>query len=906
MKYPDFLVGVLRIQRVSDWLGKSMVNQGTLAGMMFSLTMIVILGMASIPVIYSQVADSIALEREHQATRLREYFEYRFEAVAESLRALARNSFVVNGFVDSTGREVYLQPLLRNFQAPFALKGKLVVVDLNLNPIASNSHGEVSGSANLSIARRTLQSGKLSIDVAGDGRSVWFAAPAFYPPSSSNVGVVLLQVSLDSLLVAPARLIAERSCHQIAKNDQPIYQSPCLEGFARGSMDVADIQMLRLPDGNESLELRFEDHEHSVAFSVSKILLLYVGLAIIAGFVAMFFARRQVHHLMQPLVELNQVAREITGDPKSTAMAPVLRNDEIGMLATSFNAMVKEMRGLQGQLEERVREKTRALQESKDRLEAAASAGIVGVWDWDVVNDRLVWDRVMYQLYGLAENGPVGPGEAFARAIYPEDKARIDGDIQGALHRKKKYTAEFRIVWPDGSIHYLKAASRTTFDDHGKPLHMVGVNYDITEQKKIERDLGEMNDALEQRVAERTAALSIAKEAAEAASRAKSTFLANMSHELRTPMNAIMGMTELAKRKTTDPQQIDRLAKVLVASSRLLSVINDILDISKIEAERLSLEDIDFSLGSLVEQLAVLTQQRAREKGLALMIQIPPELAKRPLRGDPLRLGQILLNLTSNAIKFTGAGSVTVGVLLLEETSGQALLKFVVTDTGIGLSPDDQKRVFMPFEQADGSTTRKYGGTGLGLAISKRLAEAMGGQIGVDSQAGAGSTFWFTARLNLAVADHETLPGAVGLPADEQILARYSGRRVLLVEDEPVNREVAKMLLEDVGLVVDPAEDGAEAVEMSERTDYALILMDMQMPKLSGVDATRAIRMIAGRETVPIVAMTANAFAADKALCLEAGMNDFISKPFAPDHLFAMVLKSLSGTTDQPRSLQAS
>jgi PAS domain S-box-containing protein len=403
------------------------------------------------------------------------------------------------------------------------------------------------------------------------------------------------------------------------------------------------------------------------------------------------------------------------------------------------------------------------------------------------------------------------------------------------------------------------------------------------------------NDITARKEAEAT--LVLAKEAAEAANRAKSTFLANMSHELRTPMNAIMGMTNIALRHAEDPKLRDQLGKIDNASQHLLAVINDILDISKIEAERLTLEQSNFMLGEVLENLTSLIGNKAADKGLKLCIDLPPEVARLALRGDPLRLGQVLLNLTANAVKFTEAGTITLRADLVEESPTEALLRFEVQDTGIGISPDDQKRLFTAFEQADGSMTRKYGGTGLGLAISKRLAKLMGGDIGVESQSGMGSTFWFTARLGKAPAANGAVPPAPTFsrqPADERLLDEYAGTRILLAEDEPINQEVSRGLLEDVGFTVDLAEDGAVAVALAQQNTYALILMDMQMPNLNGVDATRAIRALPGYERTPILAMTANAFDEDRQVCIEAGMDDHIGKPVNPDKLFETLLQWLS------------
>jgi CheY-like chemotaxis protein len=346
-------------------------------------------------------------------------------------------------------------------------------------------------------------------------------------------------------------------------------------------------------------------------------------------------------------------------------------------------------------------------------------------------------------------------------------------------------------------------------------------------------------------------------------------------------------------RHTADPKLKDQLGKVMQASQHLLHVISDILDISKIEAERLTLEQVDFQLGEVVENLMSLIGQKARDKKLQLRVDLAPEFTRQSLRGDPLRLGQILLNFTGNAVKFTEQGSITVRARLTEESAVDVLLRIEVEDTGIGIAAADQKRLFTAFEQADGSMTRKYGGTGLGLAISKRLVQMMGGEVGVTSTAGKGSTFWFTVRLGKSnIGDGAVLPAPTfsRQPADERLLDEYAGTRILLAEDEPINQEVSRGLLEDVGLVVDLAEDGHQALNLAKQNNYALILMDMQMPVMNGVEATLAIRADSLNRSTPILAMTANAFDEDRQVCFDAGMNDHIAKPVVPDRLYETLL----------------
>lgn len=399
------------------------------------------------------------------------------------------------------------------------------------------------------------------------------------------------------------------------------------------------------------------------------------------------------------------------------------------------------------------------------------------------------------------------------------------------------------------------------------------------------KELERYRNHLEELVRERTVALTLAKETAESANRAKTIFLANMSHELRTPMNAIMGMTDLALLKATDQQQIEYLQTVMQAADRLLGIINDLLDITKIESDRLALEQTEFTLGEVLEKLESVIAKSAAAKGLKLTMQ-SEGLDGMHLKGDALRLGQILISLTGNAIKFTSHGEINVRASLVEDLSDAVVLRFEVKDTGIGIPKEDQLRLFSAFEQADGSSTRQYGGAGLGLAISKRLVEMMAGEIGVDSCPGQGSTFWFTARFSKA---YEPVAGqAEPRPATplEKLRATCAGARVLVVEDDPINQLMTRKMLEAAGLKADVADDGAVAVTLAEQGDYDLVLMDLQMPKMDGFEATQRIRQLPKGSKLPIIALSANAFQEDRARCFDVGMNDFVAKPVVSDVLY--------------------
>ena len=450
----------------------------------------------------------------------------------------------------------------------------------------------------------------------------------------------------------------------------------------------------------------------------------------------------------------------------------------------------------------------------------------------------------------------------------------------------------------DGQVIWLRTSKVPLRNGHGEIIGVLGIYDDISEIKRAHAELAQHRYHLEQLIDERTAELSRARAAAESANLAKSAFLANMSHEIRTPLNAITGMAHLIRRAGLEPKQMAQLDKLEAASEHLLGIINAVLDLSKIEAGKFVLEESELDVELIFDNVIAMLRQRAQNKQLSLRVEldrVPPRLL-----GDPTRIQQAVLNFAANAVKFSEAGEVLLRASCEQEAADSVMIRFEVIDHGIGIAPEAISRLFSAFEQADNSTTRKYGGTGLGLAVNRKLAEIMGGEVGVNSALGLGSTFWFTARLGKV--NELALPHASTLMAGDSIEARlrekHSGRRVLLAEDEDINREISQELLEEVGLVVDLAVDGAEAVERARTTRYDAILMDMQMPRLDGLAATRQIRQMAEGSTVPIIAMTANAFAEDRQNCFAAGMNDFVAKPVNPDTLFAILLEWLPRRDD--------
>ncbi len=518
---------------------------------------------------------------------------------------------------------------------------------------------------------------------------------------------------------------------------------------------------------------------------------------------------------------------------------------------------------------QRVHEATAELKESQERFALTVGGSGDGLWEYDARSGENWFSPRFKEMLGYCDEELPNTLEAWKRHVHPDDIDAAVNAFGEHLERDVPYDIEYRMRTKQGDYLWIRARAKSLRDENARAYRTSGSVTDITQIKK-------MNEALQ-----------VAKEQAEGATRAKSDFLANMSHEIRTPMNAIIGLSHLALGTALDRKQRDYLNKIYASAQNLLGIINDILDFSKIEAGKLDMESIDFDLAEVLDNLANVISVKSAEKGLELIVDLDPEVPLG-LKGDPMRLNQILINLANNAIKFTEEGEITIAAELLEHSEDGVTLRFAVQDSGIGMTPEQQGRLFQAFSQADTSTTRKFGGSGLGLSISKRLVEMMGGEVGVESEYGEGSTFWFTARFGFGTEPRVRVQRA--LPEGLQDL------RVLVVDDHPTARTILARYLESFGFSTGEVASGAEALDELETAElpYQLVLIDWHMPGMDGIEVTRRIHASRRISSHPAVIMVSAYGRAELVERAEAeGIKGFLVKPVSPSSLYDAILEAM-------------
>jgi PAS domain S-box-containing protein len=573
----------------------------------------------------------------------------------------------------------------------------------------------------------------------------------------------------------------------------------------------------------------------------------------------------------------------------------------------------RQLREMNDRLDVEVEQRTAELRASQERFALAVRGSSDGLWDWNVLTDEVYYAPRFKELLGYEDAEMENVFASFESRLHPDDRERTLQAVRAHLEQRVPYDVEYRLRTKSGAYRWFRARGQAVWDESGKPQRMAGSITDITDRK----------EAFE--------ALQRARQAAEEANQAKSDFLANMSHEIRTPLNAVIGMAELVLDTELTETQLKYFSEIQESGESLLTIVNEILDFSSIEAGQLQLERAAFTLRETLLDAIHSLELRSHVKGLELAHQVEPDVPER-LVGDAERLRQLIVLLVGNAIKFTEQGEVALRVRCESQSSQMVQLRFTVSDTGIGIPPDKQKVIFEAFNQADNSSTRRFGGTGLGLAIASRTVALMGGRIWLESEEGRGSTFYFTAQFGRAeqirrpderadsgtpvescavgagdkAATRQLVDGngpaaasAAGPKSTGSVLQKAVGRqasavprlRILLAEDGLINQKLAVGLLKRWDHAVTVAGNGREAVDAYETGSFDLILMDVQMPEMDGLEATAAIRE-RERHTpnhIPIVALTAHAMHGDRERCLAAGMDGYVSKPVRPGELLKAI-----------------
>ncbi len=858
------------MHRLRDWFDRSLANRIMVYALFSILIFSLLVGAGSFWVVYRLLQQQVQVQLYAELQRATLELDHLLGDATVSLQALADNPLLANALTDSVGRETYLKPFFLGQRLANQPHTDLLLVDFQGQTLlATNAESSSFEEDSALIARALTES--VPVSAINEDGSLVIVYPIIFPITGTTEGAVAYRVHLTPLV----QMIDLRLNTRLS-----LLCNSCLScGGAIDSSLIKLEQALDLPPPVKHLAFKVrvaQQQDHALA-PLQQMMRWYIGCALILILAATWMARRIARQVTSGLLALVKDTNAIsdTADLVSHPMR-VESKDEIGQLASALNHLQTRLRRSYLDLEDKVTERTAAL----TKAEAVARSSSVYA--------RSLLEASLDALVTINPQGKITDvNQATERVTGLFREQLIGSDFSDYFTDRLKAGLAYRQVFSDGEITdypltILHVHGQSTdvlynatvyYNENGVIEGIFAAARDVTRQKQIEHELVQ------------------AKVLAESASQVKSEFLATMSHEIRTPMNAIIGLSQLALNKELSVEIRDYLEKIYRSSNSLLRILNDILDFSKLEAGRMTIAYSPFDLDSMLDNLDKLFADRAIEKRLEFKIDVAADVPRK-LIGDSLRLEQVLVNLLGNGIKFTEHGSVVLNITALQPDQAQTRLLFCVSDTGIGMSDSDREKLFQPFSQVDGSITRRFGGTGLGLAISHNLVQLMGSDFALSSSPGKGSRFSFELLLGVSQLPAQQNEG-IAIPALVDLAHLLAGRRVLVAEDNLINQQVVYEFLKLSGIVVEIANNGSEAMVLLDQREFDAVLMDIHMPELDGVEATKLIRSQARFASLPVIALTAGVTKEEKDRCMATGMNDFIAKPINPEKLIATLVQWL-------------